>query len=95
MLHLDLQDLTAFIRGQASHRPPQPGSTDSGIDLCYADPTHVEVTQTKYHDLPSKATGHRPVEVQVKVLQGPPARTIWIRMRNAPFAPRKNTTHTG
>ena len=60
MQHLDLQDLTTSLRGQASYWPPQPGSTDSRIDLCYADPTHVEVTQTKYHDLPSKATGHRP-----------------------------------
>ena len=42
MQHLDLQNLTASLRGQASHQPPQPGSTDSRIDLCYADPTHVE-----------------------------------------------------
>ena len=71
MQHLDLQDLTASRRGQASHRPRQPGSTDSRIHLCYADPTHVEVTQTKYHDLPSKATGRRPLEVQLKMLQVP------------------------
>ena len=73
MQHLDLQDLRTSLRHQASHRPPQPSSTDSGMDLCYADPTHVAVTPTKYHDLPSKATGHRPLEVQLKVLQVPPA----------------------
>ena len=72
MQHMGLQDLTASLRGQPSHRAPQPGSTDSRIDLCYADPAHVEVTQTRYHDLPSKATGHRPLEIQVKVLQVPP-----------------------
>ena len=71
--HLDLQDLKASLRGQASHRPPQPGSTDSRIDLCYADPTHMEVTKTKYHNLPSKATGHRPLEKQLKVLHVPTA----------------------
>ena len=27
----------------------------------------------QYHDLPSKITGHRPLEVQIKVLQVPPA----------------------
>ena len=58
MRHLGLQDLTTFLRGQASHRPPQPGARDSRIDLCYADPTHVEVTRTQYHDLPSNATAH-------------------------------------
>ena len=72
MQHLDLQDITASLQSQSSHRPPQLGSTDSRIDLCYADPTHVEVTRTQYEDLPSKATGHRPLEVQLKVLQVPP-----------------------
>ena len=43
MQHLDLQNVTASIPGQASHRPPQPGPTDSSIYLCYADPTHVEM----------------------------------------------------
>ena len=33
----------------------------------------MEVTRTKYHDLLSKATGHRPLEVQLKELQVPPA----------------------
>ena len=27
----------------------------------------------RYHDLPSKITGHRPLEVQIRVLQVPPA----------------------
>ena len=31
----------------------------------------MEVTQTEYHDMPSKTTGHRPLEVQLKVLQDP------------------------
>ena len=31
---LGLQDLTASLRGQPSHRPPQPGTADSRIDLC-------------------------------------------------------------
>ena len=29
----------------------------------------------RYHDLPSKVTGHRPLEVGIKVLQAPPAST--------------------
>ena len=45
MQHMGLQDLTASLRGQPSHRPPQPGSADSRIDLCYADPAHVGVTR--------------------------------------------------
>ena len=69
MQHLGLQDLTASLRGQPSHRPPQPCSADSRIDLCYADSAHVEVTRAQYHDLPSKITGHRPLEIQIKVLQ--------------------------
>ena len=73
MQHLGLQDLTASLRGQPSHRPPQPCAADSRIDLCYADSAHVEVTRAQYHDLPSKITGHRPHEIQIKVLQVPPA----------------------
>ena len=73
MQHLGLQELTTSLRGQASHRPPQPGATASRIHLCYADTTHVQVTRAQYHDLPSKATGHRPLEVQLKVLQVPAA----------------------
>ena len=71
--HMGLKDFTASPRGQPSDRPPQPGSADSRIDLCYADPAHVEVTQAPYHDLPAKITGHRPLEVEMKVLQVPPA----------------------
>ena len=73
MQHMGLQDLTASLQGQPSHRPPQPGSTDSRIDLCYADPAHVEVKRALYHELPSKITGHRPLEVQIRVLEVPPA----------------------
>ena len=73
MQHMGLQDLTASLRGQRSHRPPQSGSAESRIDLCYADSPHVEVVRAQYHDLPSKITGHGPLEVQVKVLQVPPA----------------------
>ena len=73
MQHMGLQDLTASLRGQPSHRPPQPGSAGSRIDLCYADSAHVEVARTQYHDLPSKITGHRPLEVQIKVREVPPA----------------------
>ena len=73
--HMGLQDLTASLRGQPSHRPPQPGSADSCIDLRYVDPAQVEVTQARYHDLRSKITGHRPWEVQTKVLQVPPSST--------------------
>ena len=36
--HLGLRDLTASLRGQPSHRPPQPCAADSRIDLCYAEP---------------------------------------------------------
>ena len=63
MQHPGLQDLTASLRGQPSHRPPQPCAADSRIDLCYADPAHVKVTRAQYHDLPSKITGHRPLEI--------------------------------
>ena len=73
MQHLGLQDLTASLRGQPSHRPRQPCAADSRIDRCYSDSAHVEVTQAHYHDLPSKITGHRPLEIQIKVLQVPPA----------------------
>ena len=65
MQHLGLQDLTTSLRGQASHRSPQPGATDSRIDICDADLTHVQVTRAQYPGLPSKATGHRPPEVQL------------------------------
>ena len=75
MQHIGLQDLTASLRGQPSQRPPQPGSADSRIDLCYADSAHVEVVRVRYPDLPSQVTGHRPLEVQIKVLQVPPAST--------------------
>ena len=75
MQHMGLQVLTASLRGQRSHRPPQPGSTASRIDLCYADPANVEVRRARYHDLPSKITGHRPLEVRIRVLQVPPAST--------------------
>ena len=73
MQHLGLQDLTASLRGHPSHGPPQPCGADSRIDLCNADSAHVEVTRAQYHDLPSKITGHRPLEIQIKVLQGPAA----------------------
>ena len=73
MQHLGLQDLTASLRGQPSHRPPQSCAAGSRIDLCYGDSAHVEMTRAQYHDLPSKITGHRPLEIQIKVLQVPPA----------------------
>ena len=73
MQHLGLLDLTASLGGQPSHRPPQPCAADSRIDLCYADSAHVEMTREQYHDLPSKITGHRPLEIQIKGLQVPPA----------------------
>ena len=47
MQHLGLQDLTASLRGQPSHGPPQPFAADSRIDLCYADLAHVEVTRAQ------------------------------------------------
>ena len=73
MQHLGVQDLTASLQGQPSHRPPQPCSADSCIDLCYADSAAVEVKRAQHHDLPSKITGHRPLEKKIKVLQRPPA----------------------
>ena len=72
MQHLGVQDLTASLQGQPSHRPPQPCAADSRIDLCYTDSAHVEVTRAQHHDLPSKITGHRPLEIQIKVLEVPP-----------------------
>ena len=73
MQHLGLQDLTASLRGQPSHRPPQPCAADSRIGLCYADSAHVEMTRAQNHDVPSKITGLQPLEIQIKVLQVPPA----------------------
>ena len=94
MQHLDLQDVTASLRGQASHRPPQPGSTDSRIELCYADPTHVVVTRTKHHHLASKATGHRRLEVRLKVLHVPPTPSDNMAQdAQHPIHPRRNTTN--
>ena len=75
MQHMGLQDLTATLRGQPAHQPPKPRSADSRIDLCYADPAHVKVTRARYHNLPSKITVHRPLEVQIRVFQVPPAST--------------------
>ena len=51
--HIGLQPLTASLRGQPSHRPRQPSSADSRIDLSYADSANVEVARAQYHDLPS------------------------------------------
>ena len=95
MQHLGLQDLTASLRGQPSHRPPQPGAADSRIDLCYTDPAHVEVTRVQYHDLPSKITGHRPLEVKIKVLQVPPASRDGMDHEEQPpiQPPGENDTH--
>ena len=73
MQHMGLQDLTVSLRGQPLHPPPRPGLADYRIDPCYADSAHVEVARAEYHDLPSKIIGHRPLEVQIKVLQVPPA----------------------
>ena len=69
--HMGLQDLTASLRGQPLHRPPQPGSADYRMDLWYADSALLEVAGAQYQDLPSKVTGHRPLEVQTKVHQVP------------------------
>ena len=69
--HHDVQDLTASLQTEASHRPQQLGSTDSRIDLCYAGPTHVEVTRTKYHDLPSKANRVPPTRGTAQGAAGP------------------------
>ena len=73
MQHVGLQDLTSSLRGQLLHGPPQPGLADSRINLCYADSAHVEVARAQYHDLLCKITGHRPLEIQIKVPQVPPA----------------------
>ena len=95
MQHMGLQDLTASLRGQPSHRPPQPGSADSCIDLCYADSAHMEVARTQYHDLPSKITGHQPLEVQIKVLKNRrPLGMTWTTKSNHPLGHQKSTTHT-
>ena len=73
MQHMGLQDLTTSLRGQPSHQPPQPGKADSSINICYVDSAHVEVERAQYNDLSSKITGHQPLELQIKVLQVPPA----------------------
>ena len=96
MQPMGLQDLTASLQGQPSHRPPQPGSTDSRIDLCYADPAHVEVQRARYHDQPSQITGHRPLEVQIRVLQVPPASTEDVDHDGQPLIrpPDEHYTHS-
>ena len=95
MQHMGLQDLTASLRGQPSHQPPQPGSADSRIDLCYTDSAHVEVARAQFHALPSKITGHRPLEVQIKVLQVPPASTENMDQEEQPpiIPPDEHDTH--
>ena len=95
MQHLGLQDLTASLRGQPWHKPPQPGSADSRIGLCYADSAHVEVARTQYQDLPSKITGHRPLEIQIKVVQVPPASRDGIDQEEQPPVkpPEEHNTH--
>ena len=95
MQHRGLQDLTASLQGQPSRRPPRPGSADSPIDLCYADSAHVEVARAQYHDLPSKVTGHRPLEVQIKVVQVPPASREDIEHEEQPpiRPPEEHNTH--
>ena len=90
MQHLGLQEFTASPRGQASHRPPQPVSTDSHIALCYADPAHKEVTQLQYRDMPSRTTGHRPLEVHLKVLQVYPAPSEDADQDGPPINPPKD-----
>ena len=97
MQHMGLQDLTASLRGQPSHRPAQPGSADSRIDLCYTNSAHVEVARARYHDLPSKVTRHWPLEVQIKVLQVPPASTEdMVHEEQPPIRqPDEHDTHRG
>ena len=95
MQNMGLKDLTASLRGQPLHRTPQPGSADFRIDLCYADSAHVEVARARYHDLPSKVTGHWPLEVQIKVLQVPPASTEDMDHEEQPHfrPPDEHDTH--
>ena len=92
--HPGLQDLTTSLGGQASHRPRQRGATDSRNNLCYPDSAHVEVTRAQYHDLPSKATGHRQLEVHLKVLQVPPAPSDSIDMDAQPAINPPEERHT-
>ena len=95
MQHLGLQHLTASLRGQPSHRPPQLCSADSRIDLCSADSAHVEVARTQYQEVPSKITGHRPLEIQIKVLQVPPASRDGMDHGEQPpiMPPEEHDTH--
>ena len=86
MQHMGLQDLTASVRGQPSHQPPQPGSADSRMDLCYADSAHIKVAQAQYHDLPTQVTGHRPPG---GTNQGTPS-TPGLHRRHGP---RRTTSH--
>ena len=94
MQHMGLQDLTTSLRGQPSHQPPQPGSADSSINICYVDSAHVDVARAQYNDLLSKITGHRPLEVQIKVLQVPPtSMKTWTTKNNHPIGHQMSTTH--
>ena len=94
MQHMGLQDLTTSQRGQYSLRTLQPGSADSCIDLCYADSAHVEVARAQYQDLPTKIAGHRPLEVQIKVLQVPPASREDMEHEEQPPIALKDEHHT-
>ena len=73
MQHMGLTDITASLQGQPLHRPPQPRTADSRIDLCYADTPHITPIKMRHHDLPSKTTGHRPYGSQhTSGAAGPP-----------------------
>ena len=86
---------TATLRGQTSPLPPQPGWTDSRINLCYADPAPVEVTWTRHHNMPSTTTGHRSLEVQLKLCQVPRTLSDDTDQDEQPpiSPPHKHTTH--
>ena len=60
MQHMGLQDLTASLRGQPSHRPPQSGSADSRIHLCYAGAARGEVNIDAHRTMPPRIKTYDP-----------------------------------
>ena len=94
MQHMGLQDITASLRGQPSHRPPQPGAADSRIYLCYADSAHVEAAGAQYHDLLPRSPDINPWRYKSRYFKYPrPPGKSWTTKNNYPLGHQMSTTH--
>ena len=69
---LGLMDLTAALKGQASHSPHQTEAAPSRIDVCYVDPTTIIPEQARYGPLLLGPTRHRPLHLRLTMATPPP-----------------------